>query len=134
MCYKYIFIPYFLYLQTEKFENQSSEDSFATYYVNTEVWSSDRLRKDKNIYANRYNDTSKRFRGFWHLMFQWKGSVLKLIYHDLLMYIFLYVSINLTYRYYIYEGAKACDHKCSFEITRQWFEMFCVYCGRCEYQ
>ena len=46
---KYVFISYFLYLQKEKFENQSSEDSFATYYVNTEVWSSDRLRKDKNI-------------------------------------------------------------------------------------
>ena len=119
-------------LQIDKFENQSSEDSFATYYVNAEVWSSDRLRKEKNIYANRYNDTSERFRGFWHLMFQWKGSVLKLIYHDLLMYIFLYMTINLMYRLYIYEEAKKCDKDsyCPEEIGRQWFELFCVYCGR----
>ena len=120
-------------MSTERFENHCSEDSFATYYVNTEVWSSDRLRKDKNIYANRYADTSKRFRGFWHLMFQWKGSVLKLIYHDLLMYITLFMSINLFYRFCVYEWAKECEFQCSWEIHRQWFEMFCVYCGRLEY-
>ena len=101
--------------------------------MDTEVWSSDRLRKDKNIYANRYNDTSKRFRGFWHLMFQWKGSVLKLIYHDLIAYLMMYLTINFIYRFYLYEAAKECENTTGFcyaEIGRQWFELFCVYCGR----
>ena len=120
----------YLDLFSAKLENQSSEDSFATYYIDTEVWGSDRLRKDNNIYANRYNDTSRRFQGFWHLMYQWKGSVLKLIYHDLLMYIFLYMGINGIYRFYIYEKSMECNRQCDAEIVRQWFELFCVYCGR----
>ena len=124
---------YLLYrLIVGKLEKTTSEDSFTRFYADAEVWSSNRLRKDKNIYANRYNDTSERFRGFWHLMFQWKGGVLKLIFHDLLMYIFLWMTINYIYRFYIYEKALECDHKetCNYEIARQWFEMFCVYCGR----
>ena len=140
-----IFLLIFQIYQTEKFENQSSsEDSFASYYVNAEVWSSDRLRGDKNIYRNRYNDTSKRFRGFWHLMGQWKGSVIKLIYHSLLLYITLFMTINLLYRFVLYEMfARWCDWKelqvnptpkmegyCTAEKGRQWFELFCVYCGR----
>ena len=134
-----------LIFRTEQFENQSSsEDSFASYYVNAEVWSSDRLRGDKNIYRNRYNDTSKRFRGFWHLMGQWKGSVIKLIYHSLLLYITLFMTINLFYRFILYGMfARWCDWKelqvnptnemevnCAAEKGRQWFELFCVYCGR----
>ena len=145
--YKLIFETrlHFFYFCLEKFENQSSEDSFASYYVNAEVWSSDRLRRDKNIYANRYNDTSKRFRGFWHLMGQWKGSVIKLIYHSLILYVTLFMAINLFYRYVVYETfARYCDWdeyksgdphaivNCNFEKGRQWFELFCVYCGRFE--
>jgi hypothetical protein len=33
----------------------------------------------KNIYANRYHETSKAGRGFWRLMLAWQGSVFKLI-------------------------------------------------------
>ena len=116
---------------------QEFEDNYASYYVNTEVWSSDRLKKGRNIYANRYNDTSKRFRGFWHLMSQWKGSVIKLIYHDFFMYITIFMTINLVYRYVLYEYSKLCDNSidseswnCKASIARQWFEYFCVYCGR----
>ncbi len=35
--------------------------------------------KEHNIYANRYRDTSKRFRGFGNLIALWKGSVVKLV-------------------------------------------------------
>ena len=100
------------------------------------VWSSNRLDKERNIYANRYDDTSKRFRGFWHLMLQWKGSVLKLIYHDLIVYVSLYMCISLVYRFYLVEVAKTCtqsDHvsgSCLSEIIREWFECFCIYCGK----
>jgi hypothetical protein len=37
----------------------------------------------RNIYANRYHATSKAGQGFWKLMLVWKGSVLKLIWIDL---------------------------------------------------
>lgn len=88
--------------------------------------------KDKNIYANRYRDTSKRFRGFWHLMFQWRGNVLKLIFHDYLAFIIVYMTINSVYRFYLYERAKECGKRedCYAELGRQWFELFCVHCGR----
>ncbi len=36
-------------------------------------------KSERNIYANRYRDTSKRFRGIWNLMAMWKGSVFKLV-------------------------------------------------------
>ena len=121
----------------EKFDTQTSEESLSSYYVNAEVWCSDRLRKDKNIYTNRYKDTSKRFRGFWHLMGQWKGSVIKLIYHDLIVFITFYMVINIFYRFYLYENGKRCNVRsgysseyCTVLIARQWFEYFCVYCGR----
>ena len=128
-----VYIPLFSPI-SGKLEKALSEDSVTRFYTDAEVWSSNRLQKDKNIYANRYNDTSKRFRGFWHLMFQWKGSVLKLIFHDLLAYIFLWMSINYIYRFHIYTKAQECDDKetCHAEIVRQWFEMLCVYCGRLE--
>ena len=89
---------------------QKFEDNYASYYVNTEVWSSDRLKKGRNIYANRYNDTSKRFCGFWHLMRSWKGSVIKLIYHDFLLYITIFMAINLVYRYVLYKYSNFCDN------------------------
>ena len=40
----------------------------------------------RNIYANQYVDTSQRLRGFFHLMKHWRGSVLKLIWHDLIFH------------------------------------------------
>jgi predicted membrane chloride channel (bestrophin family) len=42
----------------------------------------------RNIYANRYDATSNPGQGFWKLMLVWKGSVLKLIWIDLVKYYF----------------------------------------------
>ncbi len=47
--------------------------SFALSQEAMDTW-----EKNRNIYANRYRDTSKRFRGVWNLMMLWKGSVMKL--------------------------------------------------------
>ena len=44
----------------------------------------------KNVYKNQYHDTAMRFNGFFKLMCVWKGSVIKLIYHDLAMFLILY--------------------------------------------
>ena len=114
-------------------KSASEISDYARYYINAEVWSSDRLQAGKNIYRNRYSDTSRRFRGFWQLMSQWKGSVLKLIWHDLMVFLFLYIVMNLVYRWILFENAKQCTDVCGYEIARQWFELICVYCGRSVY-
>lgn len=51
-----------------------------------------------NIYANRYHDTTKRFQGFIKLMAVWKGSVFKLIWHDLLAFVLGYAFLSILYR------------------------------------
>ena len=80
-------------------------------------------------------------------MGQWKGSVIKLIYHSLFLYITLFMAINMFYRFILYDMfARHCNWKelevnqtdemvmyCNAEKGRQWFELFCVYCGRYEY-
>ena len=77
----------------------------------------------RNIYTNRYHDTTKRFQGFVKLFMVWKGSVLKLIWHELLVYIISYFTLSLLYRHvFIYDEAVA-----------QYFEMICIYCERCIY-
>ena len=55
-----------------------------------------------NIYANRYHDTTKRFQGFIKLMAVWKGSVFKLIWHDLLAFILGYGLLSILYRTVFY--------------------------------
>ncbi|KAF6200465.1 hypothetical protein GE061_004908, partial [Apolygus lucorum] len=36
---------------------------------------------------------------FWSILFKWRGSVYKLIWRELLVYLMLYYAINFTYRY-----------------------------------
>ena len=73
-----------------------------------------------NIYANRYHDTSKRFQGFFKLIMVWKGSVMKLIWHDLLAYIVLYATISAIYRNVLL-GNPPYD---------EYFELICIYASR----
>ena len=72
------------------------------------------------MYANRYHDTSMRFQGFFKLMMVWKGSVMKLIWHDLLMFLILYSALSMTYRYILL------DH----EPAAQYFELMCIYSSK----
>lgn len=43
--------------------------------------------------------TATRLGAFSQLLFMWKGSVYKLVYVDLLAYLFLYFSISCVYRF-----------------------------------
>ena len=89
-------------------------------YEDEEAFVFDRASKGKNIYLNRYNDTSKRFRGTLHLLSQWKGNVFKLIWHDLLIFVLLYFLISILYRCLLIHH----------DTYREWFELLCVFCGR----
>ena len=73
-----------------------------------------------SIYSNRYHDTSKRFQGFFKLVMVWKGSVLKLIWHDLAIFIFLHTFLRILY-------TKVLIHH---DVAAQYFEMICIYAGR----
>ena len=101
-------------------ESEQSDALFTKYLVNTEVISKKRLHREQNIYANRYPDTSKCFIGFMKLFLKWKGSILKLIYRELLLYFMLFIFISLLYRYVLLPN----------DIAREYFEITCVFCGR----
>lgn len=81
------------------------------------------LKKKQNIYSNRYADTSKRFRGFGNLMLQWKGSVMKLIWHDLLLFLAAYFILELIYENWLTKDPNAVWMKEVYEIC-------CIYSGR----
>jgi hypothetical protein len=59
-------------------------------------------------------------RGFWHLMLKWKGSVFKLVWHDLLIFLLLYIILGITYRFVFYD----------YEVYREMFELVCIYSSR----
>ena len=77
----------------------------------------------KNIYRNRYADTSLRFRGFFRLMFQWKGAVFKLIWHDLLLFLVLFFLLDFLYIFWLKKDPSAVKIK-------ELYELACIYCSR----
>ena len=72
------------------------------------------------VYANRYHDTTMRFQGFFKLMMVWKGSVIKLIWHDLLMFVLLYSALSVVYRHILLENGPAAEY----------FELMCIYSSK----
>ena len=74
------------------------------------------VENSENIYSNVYSGTAHI--GFIFTLFtKWKGSVFKLIYHDFLMFIFLYAILSIFYRYVFYTN----------DYNRQLFEVICFY-------
>jgi len=61
---------------------------------------------------------SKRFGCFWKLLFRWKGSIYRVIWPDLLLYLFLYFVISVVYRFALNEE------------QRKVFEEFSLFCDR----
>ncbi|GLV33970.1 Bestrophin 2 [Carabus blaptoides fortunei] len=53
---------------------------------------------------------------FWRILCKWRGSVYKLVWRELLAYLFLYYSINLIYRYALNEQQQRI-----FEKIRSYF-------------
>ena len=67
-------------------------------WLSINMW---RQRKelDTSIYTNVYKDTTNRLYGIWNLLLRWKCSVFKLIWHDLVVFLFIYFALSLLYRY-----------------------------------
>ena len=76
-----------------------------------------------NIYYNSYRGTT-RIGGTFHLLSRWKGSVFRLIWHDLLIFIFCYFALAIIYRVVL------CDGDLVDSIHKQRFELMCIYAKR----
>jgi hypothetical protein len=75
-----------------------------------------------NIYANRYTDTSSPADcGFFKLMMVWKGSVFKLLWLDVVVYLVSYFALTLLYRVVFLH----------VDQYREIFEAVCIYSSRC---
>ena len=73
-------------------------------------------------YRHKYQDTSHRLTGFFTLMSHWRGSVMKLIYHNLIIFILLYFLISFVYRFQFLNPGS--------EYHREVFELICIYSSR----
>jgi hypothetical protein len=79
-----------------------------------------KVKNAHNIYRNIYKDTTKRLSASRHLLTLWKGSVFKLIWHDVALFLALYSSLSVVYRHVLfYDPPK-----------RQLFELICIYADR----
>ncbi|XP_050024895.1 bestrophin-4-like isoform X1 [Dermacentor andersoni] len=61
--------------------------------------------------------TSRGFGCFWRLLLRWRGSIYKLVWPDLCVYLLAYYVLNLLYRFALSDDNKL------------FFEQVCVYCG-----
>lgn len=81
-----------------------------------------------NIYNNIYKDTSKKFHGVIYLLLRWKGSIWKLVWHDLVIFLVVYALISLFYRFVL--AYPDPDSEKYMAVHRQNFELLCIYCSR----
>ena len=72
---------------------------------------------NNNIYYNNYRDTIRAFSGSWNVLVRWKGSVYKLIWHDLLTFLGIYFILAIIYRTVLIHYP---EHK-------QYFDLMCIY-------
>ena len=73
-----------------------------------------------DIYKNVYGDTNSGIQGWINLFWVWKGSVIKLLWQDLLVFLITYFSLSLLYwNVLLHDKASA-----------QYFEMICIFCQR----
>ena len=75
---------------------------------------------NNNIYQHKYEDTSRRMIGLFTLFSKWKGSVMKLLYHNLMIFLLLYYTLHFIYKYIFLFNP----------VQKESFELVCVYVGR----
>ena len=72
------------------------------------------------IYKNVYEDTDSMIQGCINLFWIWKGSVIKLLWQDILAFLIIYFSLSILYWQVLFYD----------EASAQYFEMICIYCER----
>ena len=76
--------------------------------------------KNLDMYENVYKDTDSRIQTWINLFCVWKGSVTKLLWQDLLVFLITYFSLSLLYWNVLLPD----------EASAQYFEMICIFCQR----
>ena len=73
---------------------------------------------------------------FWKLLFKWRGSVYKLVWQNLSLYILLYYSLSFSYRFILNESGRVGEKYFQFSnisyvyIRQEKFEQVTVHCQR----
>ena len=78
------------------------------------------IRNSENIYYNMYAATNRRWTGMISLLFRWKRSVFKLVWHDIIIFLVIYFLLSILYRYVLFD----------YPSYKQTFEMICIYADR----
>ena len=73
-----------------------------------------------NIYFNTYRDTSRSVVGIWRIFLRWKGSVYRLVWHDLLVFMVAWFLLVVLYRGLLVH----------YPVHKQHFELMCIYANR----
>ena len=76
-----------------------------------------KISKHVNIYYNTYDDTNRRWTGILRLLFRWKQSVYRLVWHDVILFLVIYFFLSVLYRHVLWYYP---NHK-------QTFELLCIY-------
>ena len=98
--------------------------------------SKEKFKLNRSIYNNIYTDTVKHFslrKGcLSRIVFKWKGSVWKLIWHYIVIFCIFFASLSGLYHF-----AKICEKenfnhetKAIIRRHRENFELLCIYCHR----
>ena len=80
------------------------------------------LETNKTIYYHYHKycfyqvATSSGLGVFWKLLIKWKGSIYKLVWQNLLLYLLLYYILSLTYRFGLNDTGKVSSHQLQFQI------------------
>jgi len=81
------------------------------------------LSKERNIYENIYKGTIKsEFRTLLGLFHHWHGSFFRLIWHQTLIWLAAYMTIQMVYLFVL------CDPDITDRYIKQEYEHFCRYC------
>ena len=84
----------------------------------------DRLNNKENIYRNIYQGSISdfNFKFIWHIIHIWRGSVLKLCWFNLVIWILCYAFISIVYRNVLCHS--------DYKRSRAYFELIVIYCER----
>ena len=73
--------------------------------------------------------TSSGLGVFWKLLFLWRGSIYKLVWTNLALYIFLYYSLSLTYRFLLDVNGRVTLQSIS-NIIKHWLLIGIMFPGK----
>ena len=79
--------------------------------------------REGNIYYNNYRDTTsdgQRWTALWYILLRWKGSVYKMIWHDLIIFGVAFGLLVAMYHCILVH----------YPIHKQRFELLCIYAHR----